>query len=52
VLCCGVLCCAVLWRAVLHRADDDADRQALIRQQNKVAALEAQLASLKVSIMQ
>lgn len=30
------------------RADDDADRQALVRQQNKVAALEAQLAALKV----
>jgi hypothetical protein len=39
-----VLCCALL-----ERADDDADRQALVRQQNKVAVLEAQLASLKVS---
>lgn len=29
-------------------ADDEADRQALVRQQNKVAALEAQLAALKV----
>jgi hypothetical protein len=38
--CCDVLCC---------RADDDVDRQALVRQQNKVAALEAQLAALKVS---
>ncbi|KAF8055598.1 SYP52 [Scenedesmus sp. PABB004] len=30
------------------RADDDADRQALVRQQQKVAALEAVLAGLKV----
>ena len=30
------------------RADDEADRQALVRQQNKVAALEGQLAGLKV----
>jgi hypothetical protein len=33
---------------MLCRADDEADRQALVRQQNKVAALEAQLAALKV----
>lgn len=33
---------------LLLRADDEADRQALLRQQNKVAALEAQLGALKV----
>jgi hypothetical protein len=33
---------------MLCSADDEADRQALVRQQNKVAALEAQLAALKV----
>lgn len=54
-----LLCCVLLCRAAddagcgvvfLCRADDDADRQAVVRQQNKVAALEAQLASLKVSL--
>jgi hypothetical protein len=36
----------------LHcRADDEPDRQALLRQQNKVAALEATLAGLKVRRM-
>jgi len=39
-------CYAVL--PLLLRADDEVDRQALVRQQNKVAALEAQLAGLKV----
>lgn len=44
VACCLFVCCC----AVLCRADDEADRQALVRQQNKVASLEAQLATLKV----
>lgn len=55
----GVVPCRIMsrwdWRLVLNavlplrlRADDEADRQALVRQQNKVAALEAQLAGLKV----
>lgn len=44
--CCLFVCCC----AVLCRADDEADRQALVRQQNKVAALEAQLATLKVGL--
>lgn len=50
-LCCVPLClCVPLCCAVLCRADDEADRQALVWQQNKVAALEAQLATLKVGL--